>query len=179
MRKALLWVFAMVQAGCAVVFLWELANTIFGLRSTPLSWQTRELLEIAASIGLMIGAGFGLWAVRNAGQRARRAESALRIASGAFANVVDERFGEWSLTPAEREVGWLSIKGFSVAEIADLRGTSESTVKVQSTAIYKKAGVNGRAQLLAAFVEDLLENDGIVPNALPLDPSPDIKQIEN
>ena len=163
MRKALLWVFAAIQAGCAVVFLWDLVNTIFGLRSTPLSWQTRELLEIAASLGLMIGAGFGLWAVRNAGRRAKRAENALRVASGAFANVVDERFDDWSLTPAEREVGWLSIKGFSVAEIAELRGTSESTVKVQSTAIYRKAGVNGRAQLLASFVEDLLDGDGIAP----------------
>lgn len=161
MRKRLLWLFAAVQIACAAVFMWDLANSILGLRATPISWQVRELMEIAASIGLLIGAAFGIWLVRTAGRRAQRAEDALRAASGAFAAIVEERFGDWGLTPAEREVAWLSLKGFSVSEIAGLRGTSDSTVKVQSTAIYRKAEVGGRAQLLAIFVEDLLDDQGI------------------
>ena len=53
-----------------------------------------------------------------------------------------------------------SIKGMSTAEIAGLRQTSEGTVKAQTNAIYRKAGVSGRPQLLSLFIEDLL-GDGL------------------
>jgi DNA-binding NarL/FixJ family response regulator len=45
----------------------------------------------------------------------------------------------------------------SIAEIATLRNTSEGTVKAQTNAIYRKAGVSGRPQLLSVFIDDLLE----------------------
>ena len=48
-------------------------------------------------------------------------------------------------------------KGLSTAEIAQLRRTSEGTVKAQTAAIYRKAGVTGRPQLLSLFIEDLME----------------------
>jgi hypothetical protein len=38
----------------------------------------------------------------------------------------------------------------STAEIAALRSTSEGTVKAQTNAIYRKAGVTGRSQLAVA-----------------------------
>jgi hypothetical protein len=43
-----------------------------------------------------------------------------------------------------------------VAEIAELRGAAQGTVRAQLTRIYAKAGVSGRAQFAAFFVEDLL-----------------------
>ena len=46
-----------------------------------------------------------------------------------------------------------AIKGMSTAEIARLRTTSEGTVKAQTAAIYRKAGVSGRPQLLSLFIE--------------------------
>ncbi len=52
-----------------------------------------------------------------------------------------------------------SIKGMSLAEIAELRNTSDGTVKAQSNAIYRKAGVSGRPQLLSLFIEDLMAGD--------------------
>ena len=61
------------------------------------------------------------------------------------------------LTPAERDVAMFSIKGLSTAEIASLRKTSEGTVKAQTNAIYRKAGVAGRSQLLSLFVDDLMD----------------------
>ena len=45
---------------------------------------------------------------------------------------------------------------YSISEIAKLRGTREGTINVQGTAIYKKAGVNGKSQLVSLLVEDLL-----------------------
>jgi DNA-binding NarL/FixJ family response regulator len=51
----------------------------------------------------------------------------------------------------------------STAEIATLRNTSEGTVKAQTNAIYRKAGVTGRPQLLSLFIEDLMRSDGPAP----------------
>ncbi len=69
---------------------------------------------------------------------------------------IDRQFGHWSLSQAEREVGLLLIKGLSLKEVAQIRATSERTVRQQAQAIYRKAGVAGRAELSAFFLEDLL-----------------------
>jgi len=71
-------------------------------------------------------------------------------------DLLEDRFAGWELTAAERDVALFSIKGMSTAEIAALRDTSEGTVKAQTNAIYRKAGVSGRPQLLALFIDDLI-----------------------
>lgn len=65
-------------------------------------------------------------------------------------------FSSWKLTPAESAVAALILKGFSLNEIANLRGTSERTARDQAAAIYRKANVKNRIELTAYFVEDLL-----------------------
>ena len=50
----------------------------------------------------------------------------------------------------------LLLKGLSLREIAQLRDTSERTVREQARSVYRKAGINGRASLSAYFLEDLL-----------------------
>ena len=75
-------------------------------------------------------------------------------------DLLEERFSEWALSPAERDVALFAIKGMSTAEIGVLRKTSEGTVKAQTNAIYRKAGVTGRPQLLSVFIEDLMRDDG-------------------
>jgi len=87
------------------------------------------------------------------------AEEGLRRASAAFMDLLAERFAEWALTPAEADVALFAIKGLSTAEIAGLRQTSEGTVKAQTAAIYRKAGVTGRPQLLSLFIEDMMRDD--------------------
>ena len=64
------------------------------------------------------------------------------------------------MTPAERDVALFSIKGFSTADIAGFREVSEGTIKAQTNAIYRKAGVSGRAQLLSLFIDELVSDDG-------------------
>ncbi|SIO31812.1 regulatory protein, luxR family [Vannielia litorea] len=64
--------------------------------------------------------------------------------------------GAGRLTPAERDVALFAMKGVSTAEIAVLRNTSEGTVKARTAAIYRKAGVTGRPQLMSHFIEDLM-----------------------
>ncbi|VAX18924.1 transcriptional regulator, LuxR family [hydrothermal vent metagenome] len=69
---------------------------------------------------------------------------------------IDRQMSRWKLTPAEKEVGLLLLKGFSFKEIADIRNTSERTARQQSLDIYRKSGLSGRAEFSAFFLEDLL-----------------------
>jgi DNA-binding CsgD family transcriptional regulator len=69
---------------------------------------------------------------------------------------IDRQFVRWKLTPAEAEVGLLLLKGLSHKEAARARGTSERTVRQQARALYLKAGLAGRSELAAFFLEDLL-----------------------
>jgi DNA-binding CsgD family transcriptional regulator len=69
---------------------------------------------------------------------------------------IDRQLDKWGLTVAEKEVAFLLLKGLSSKEIAEVRGTTERTARVQSMAIYAKAGLSGRSELSAFFLEDLL-----------------------
>ena len=66
----------------------------------------------------------------------------------------------WGLTDAESDVGLLLLKGLSLQEIADLRETSERTVREQARAVYRKSSLAGRNALSAYFLEDLLPGAG-------------------
>jgi DNA-binding CsgD family transcriptional regulator len=69
---------------------------------------------------------------------------------------IDRQFDRWALSAAEREVALLLLKGLSHKEVASVRETSERTVRQQALAVYRKAGLAGRAELAAFFLEDLL-----------------------
>ncbi len=146
----------LLQLVCGGVLLWDIAVSFFGLQVSPISWTLYELVEIGAVLGLILGVALSASMVFHSGRRQKAAEDSLRLASGAFMDVIEDRFAEWQLTPAERDVAMFSIKGLGAAEIADLRDTSEGTVKAQLNAIYRKAGVSGRSQLLSLFIDDLI-----------------------
>lgn len=158
--------FALILAAQAVsgfFFVSDIILSVIGVPVAPVSWRFRELMEIGASVGLILGVVLGALLLRAALRRTRAAEQALRAASGAFMDLVEERFGEWGLTPAERDVALFALKGMSLSEIAALRDTSEGTVKAQTNAIYRKAGVSGRPQLLSLFVDELMSVEGVAP----------------
>jgi DNA-binding NarL/FixJ family response regulator len=85
--------------------------------------------------------------------RARQEADALRAGLGA---ALDDQFERWDLTSAQREVALLVLKGLSYKEIAEARATAEHTVRNQALAIFRKAGLAGRAEMAAYFIEDLL-----------------------
>jgi DNA-binding CsgD family transcriptional regulator len=151
-----------IQALCAFFFVSDILSSMLGFRSTPISWEMREALEIGASFGLVLGVVVGALMLRRALRERNVAEERLRRASGAFMDLLEERFVEWGLTPSERDVALFAIKGMTTADIAGLRSTSEGTVKAQTNAIYRKAGVTGRSQLLSLFIDDLMRDDGTV-----------------
>jgi len=148
-----------IQIVCAVFFVGQILISVLGLRVDPIDWQLYEFIEIGAAIGLTVGVVVGFIALRQAQARSARAEEALRFARSAFQDVMEEHFARWELTPAERDVALFAIKGFSTADMAELRGVSEGTIKAQTAAIYRKAGVSGRPQLLSVFIDDLVADD--------------------
>ncbi|MFZ1662743.1 MAG: helix-turn-helix transcriptional regulator [Paracoccaceae bacterium] len=156
-------VILLIQAICAFFFVSDILFSVLGIYAHPIAWQTREFLEIGAAVGLILGVVLGGIALQRFARESWRAREKLRRASGAFMELLEERFADWGLTPAERDVALFAIKGMSTAEIAGLRNTSEGTVKAQTNAIYRKAGVSGRPQLLSLFIEDLM--DGTTTNA--------------
>lgn len=147
----------LLQLITTLFFVWDTVFGILGLRTQPIAWHIHELIEIGATVGLLIGVALGATALAGAQRKNREMTEKLRAASSAFASLLEERFADWALTPAERDVAWFTVKGLAIADIARLRQTSEGTVKAQSNAIYRKAGVNGRAQLVSLFLEDLMD----------------------
>lgn len=151
--KAVLAVVA-VQVVCAVLFTFQIVSSIFGF--APYAWQLYEIIEIGAALGLLLGSVLGWVALRRSMTRYALIQDQLRLASGAFMEVLEERFAAWELTAAERDVALFAIKGMSTQEMAELRGVSEGTIKAQTNAIYRKAGVSGRTQLLSLFIDELM-----------------------
>lgn len=82
-----------------------------------------------------------------------RASRAGEIA--ALGEAIGDEFRRWGLSPAEADVAGLLLKGAAMKEIAAARATSEATIRQQAQAIYRKAGLSGRAELQAYFLDSL------------------------
>lgn len=149
----------LVQIVCTGFFVGQMLSSVVGLPFGPINWAFYEVIEIGAAFGLLIGVALGIMALRTARARGREAEKALRQARSAFRDIMEERFSEWALSPAERDVALFALKGFSTQDIAGLRGVSEGTIKAQTNSIYRKAGVTGRPQLLSLFIDELVADD--------------------
>jgi len=119
--------------------------------------ETTAVFALAATL-LFTGANFLRILHEN-----REFRSAAGIASGEFVRIMEEKFTEWKLSGIEREIALLLIKGLSIQEIVEIRTTRPGTVKSQSSSIYRKAGVRGRNELVAYFVEDLMLGQELVP----------------
>lgn len=149
-----------LQGICTLFFLSELVTEVFGLRQWALPWYWREILQLMASLGLLLGTVAAALLLRQSATRNRTVERQLRAASGAFFDTMDECFAEWGLSPSERDVALFAVRGCSNAEIAELRGKSEATIKSQMNAIFRKANVSSRSQLVSQFIEVLIAEGG-------------------
>ena len=136
----------------------------------PGSWFSphvlAELTLVSVSVGgvLALALGWGRTAASLAGARRTLAEreaerDAWRArAEGALAGLgqaIDEQCTAWGLTPAEREVAVLLLKGLGHKQIAATTGRSERTVRQHAVAVYDKSGLGGRAELAAFFLDGL------------------------
>jgi DNA-binding CsgD family transcriptional regulator len=165
-RRAQLWAILAVVAGIAL-YLWLEVREEPNMSAKDMAF---ELLDIVPSVLTSVGVVLlfqmsrrqqedqrslirDLEVARAQGQRWR---TEARGYLNGLGDAIEAQFQRWNLTEAEREVALLLLKGLSLKEIATVRATSERTVRVQSRALYGKAGLTGRAALSAFFLEDLL-----------------------
>jgi DNA-binding CsgD family transcriptional regulator len=145
----------LVISVCEAFFLLDVAADIFQIDIST-SWIDHDTIEMVVVVSLALALFIiGLQIARLLREH-RVARESVKVASGELLVVINEKFREWQLSLSETEIALLLIKGFSAQEIANLRSTRAGTVKSQSSTIYKKAGVRGRNELVAFFVEDLL-----------------------
>ena len=143
---------AICQCLCTAVFAMDiLADIRAGVRDVY-----HILPELVATLGLVIGFVFEVHWVRSLLRRQETMKRSLSAAAGVLGDLMAGYFRQWALTSAEADVATFTIKGFSIGEIATLRGCAEGTIKSHLNAIYRKAGVQGRGQLVSVLVEDLL-----------------------
>jgi DNA-binding CsgD family transcriptional regulator len=118
--------------------------------------EARAIRADAAALTLSLAA---------ARQEADRWKVEARDLLKGLSEAIDHQLHRWGLTASEKEVALLLLKGLSFKDIAGLRGTNENTVRQQARALYKKAGLTGRHELAAFFLEDLLVAPGGAPAA--------------
>ncbi len=152
-------VFVLLQAVGALYFGGRLMLSALGVSMRPLPWQLFEALEVAAALGLVAGTVMGLIFLRRSIRQRERMRRVVDQASAAFHENLHARFDGWRLSRAERDVALFAIKGMTTQDIAALRQTTQGTVKAQSAGIYRKAGVNSRAQLASLIVEDFFDDE--------------------
>ncbi len=144
-----------IQALAMVFFLMDAAEEL-SHDPTGLHPISEASVALALGIGIVVVGRELLRSLRTA----RAQSSALAIASGEFLKVMEEHFDLWSLTKAERDVVILSLKGFELERIAQIRGSAVGTVRAQLAKIYSKSDTSNRAQLSAVFVEKLMPGEG-------------------
>lgn len=121
-----------------------------------------ELIVVVVSLTAFV---FHIRELRSFSHRHQKISDQMRVASGQFADVIEELFSAWGLTASERDVAIFLVKGISFKEIADARGAKEGTVKAQANAVYRKSEVSGRHQLVALFLDELLQGFDPEPSA--------------
>lgn len=110
-RYRALWVLFVVQALCTLYFVGDALGNLGGADSEEPDglW---DLPEYVATFALLISTGFTGIELRRAMHREARMRNQLAVASGAFGEVLERYFDDWTLTEAERAVAMLAIKGF-------------------------------------------------------------------
>lgn len=161
-RSFVLWGLFLIQALCCGYFLFDTIMDFFRPVGAP-PIADSDTVEALVTIALFLGLAFTASELWRLVKRQTKLEEQLKVASGAFEAVLNARFDDWSLTDAERHVAILAIKGFSIAEIAELRATAQGTAKAQAAAVYRKADVSGRLQLISLFLDDLMSDALLTP----------------
>jgi DNA-binding CsgD family transcriptional regulator len=74
-----------------------------------------------------------------------------------FDGLLHQRFEKWTFSSAERDVALLMLRGLNISQIAEFRNTKAGTVKVQAHMVFKKSGVNSRAEFTSLFMEEFID----------------------
>jgi DNA-binding CsgD family transcriptional regulator len=137
----------------------------------PAQWLSAhvvfETLMIAGALLIATALWLGWWRSEHSAMTLRASLEAQRVERDAWkasaqaaldglGRAIDKQFRDWRLTPTEREVALMLLKGHGHKAIAALTGRSERTVRQHAGVVYEKSGLGGRAELAAYFLQDLM-----------------------
>ena len=165
-----------IDSRLRVILAIALASIIVGgtadlMMDQPQTWLSFhvvfETLMIAGALLMATTLWLGWWrsahsavALRASLEKQRMERDAWKASANAalegLGRAIDAQFTTWSLTPTEREVALMLLKGYEHKEIAALTNRSERTVRQHACVVYEKAGLAGRAELAAYFLHDLM-----------------------
>jgi DNA-binding CsgD family transcriptional regulator len=148
------------QLICAVVFLLDVVADFY----EPAAMDWHLVPEALAVVALFVGIGFEIIYLLQILQRKASLERSIKMASSSLQSVIESHFDSWNLTPAERDVAALMVKGLSIAEIAGVRGSADGTVKAHLNAIYRKSNARNRAEVLSHIMDSLIDRPLLSPS---------------
>lgn len=126
-----------------LVILLAFVLTLAGIALWQRTGTQRKVADLAATVEIM------------SGDAEAQSVKLLEALQGRMQNIQDD-FEKWGLSTAEQEIALLLLKGLRLQEIADIRNTSERTVRQQASSIYRKGRLESRTDLSAYFIEDLM-----------------------
>lgn len=148
-----------VQSLCAAFFITDVFED-----GSSLGWvnflSSHFVIEMIAAVSLIAAVVIEVRFVMSLLRRKARLEKQVSLSAQAFQEVIEDFFDQWQLTPAERDIALFTIKGFGISDVANMRGSAEGTVKAHLNAIYRKAAVANRGELVSLLIEDLMESRG-------------------
>jgi DNA-binding CsgD family transcriptional regulator len=148
-------VLVITQIVCAILFLIDLlSETLFVKEGRADAYHI--MLEAVLIIFLAVSIAFEWQVGKKLLRRTVVLQDNLDNTSKAVFQMVEAHFDTWGLTPAERDVAGFVVKGMTTAEIAELRGSSEATVKAHLNAVYRKSGCSNRAGMLSNVIDSLV-----------------------
>lgn len=152
-RRLAIWVILVILQGTSAMFFVGdvTSDFLYG------GFIAHTVIEAVATIALICGVVLGSLEVYRISQYATNADRAIQDMKASFSTLVLKRFQEWSLTSTESEVALLLLKGFEVAEIAELRNTAPGTVRAQLSHIYSKSCHPNRGRFVSSFLDNLIE----------------------
>ena len=147
------------QVLCAAYFAFDVAADYLldgDLHTGSTTGENRLLwMEALATLGFIGAIVVEVRLLLSMQRRQAHLERQVSLAAAAFQDALEVQFARWKLTPSEADIANFLVKGASIAEIAELRGSAEGTVKSHLNGIYRKAGVGGRGELLSLIIDEL------------------------
>ena len=124
-------------------------------------YETFELIHLLFEGFAVLAIGTGIWFtfqfLQVLKEQAKEAEQNLYYLRTDFDSLLNKKFESWGFTDAEREIAILVLRGFTNAQIAELRETKVGTVKVQIHKLIQKANSASRTDFMAVFMDEFLD----------------------
>lgn len=166
---AILCFFAFVQIAGCVLFSWLTSAPLDP--SDPHYWVNAFNHFMSVAIIAVILYAWVSPLKRNFGSVSEKLERS-RQKNLEIAHVLRGQIGwqceTWGLTSSERDVAILSLKGLKISEIAEYRNSREGSIKAHLNAIFRKADVSSRTELLATCLESFIDLGSIPEGEKPM-----------